>query len=64
MLVLDSDQRFGEDVGEHVVRGAVLQLDASIFHSMADEMEVDVNMLRASVKHIVLGEGDHALVIA
>lgn len=62
-LVLDTTEWLGEDVGDHVIRGTVLHRDVARGNSLADEMEVNVDVFGASVERSILGESDRALIV-
>ena len=62
-LVLDMTKWLGKDVGDHVIRGTVLHCDVAQGNSLADEMEVNVNVFGASVEGSILGKLDRALIV-
>ena len=63
MLGLERRERLGEDVRGHVLCRAVDQADLLVLEDPSDEMEPDVDVLRASVITVVLRERNGTLVV-
>ena len=57
-------QCFGEYVGGHVVHGAVADVHSPTSHYLANEMEMDVNVLGPHVIVIICGQLQGGLVVA
>ena len=62
-LILDTTEWLGKDVGNHVIRGTVLHRDVAQGNSLADEMEVNIDVFGASVEGSILGKSDRALIV-
>ena len=57
-------ERFGKNVGRHIFGGNVFQFDIARRDSLADEVEMDVDMFGSTVKCSVFRQANHALIIA
>ena len=63
-LVVDGlGHSLGEDVGDHVLGRAVLQVDDSSLHLRPNEVLLDGQVLRPLVHHRVVGKRDAATVV-
>ena len=62
-LKLDLSEWFGEDVANHVISRTVFQNDMPSGNGLVYEMEVDVNVLCASVECCILWKVNCALVV-
>ncbi|KAJ2971440.1 hypothetical protein NUW54_g12505 [Trametes sanguinea] len=56
-------QSLREQVRRHVFGATMLENDLLVVHGFTDEVEVDVDMLRAWVEGVVLGERDGGAVV-
>ena len=63
MLHLGRRQSLGEDVGYHVVRGAVHESDRALLDDPSDPMVTHIDVLRARMVLVVSGQRDGGLVI-
>lgn len=61
---LELGQGLGEDVGCHVVCGAIDESECAICDSLPDEVEVDVNVLGPGMVVVFNGKLDRSLVVA
>jgi len=62
-LKLDLSKWFGEDVTDHVISRTVFQNNMPSGNGLAYEMEVDVDVLCASVECCILWKVNHTLVV-
>ena len=59
-----SRQGFGENVGSHVIRGAVRDVDGATGNDLANEMISNVDVFSACMVVIVGCQLEHGLVVA
>jgi hypothetical protein len=53
----------GEDIGNHVVGGAIYEVQSALLHHPTDPMVAHVNVLRAHVILVVARERNHGLIV-
>ena len=62
-LEFDMSEWFGECIHYHIISRTVDNRNMTLRDCLTDKMEVDINMLGASVEGRVLGKSDHALIV-
>ena len=60
---LPAQQCFGEYICSHVIHGAVADVYGPASHDLADEVEVDVNVLGPCIIVIICGQLQGGLVV-
>ena len=62
-LEFDTSEQFGECIRYHIIGRTVDNRNMTLRDCLTDKMEVDINMLGASVEGRVLGKSDCTLIV-